>query len=64
MCKVNFTKHFTKGNLKGLDYVGSLDFVSVKSALDWIKGVKANAKNGSLNYNLIRYSIEIIDPSL
>lgn len=51
-----FTKQFTSGNLKGLQYTGKLSFVSVERAMDWVKGVKKYAKRNG--WELVDYSFQ------
>jgi len=48
-----YTITFTRGILAGITIRDqTLTFPSKSSANDWVRGVRANVRNGSLNYTL------------
>ncbi len=49
-----FTRLFVRGSLNGISHNDSIRFVSVQSAMDWVKGIKGNADN--LDYVLTHCS--------
>ena len=56
MTRLYFTKHFTRGNLAGLDYHGHIDFVSAQRGLVWAHTVAQMGAEGQLDYELTDYT--------
>lgn len=54
---VEFKRHFTKGNLVGLDHDDSISFVDRWHAENWIRGVNRNSASGLLDYTLTEWRI-------
>lgn len=50
--EIKFTRHFTKGWSNGSTYRDSLSFTSRDRAASWLRGVRENVRNGSLNFRI------------
>jgi hypothetical protein len=48
--RINFTRVFVKGLLKGLTHQDSLPFISKVAARSWLRCVTRHSKAGRLNY--------------
>ena len=53
---LHYTRHFVRGNLKGLNHEETLKFTNLKRAMDWVNGIRSNTAAGKLDYQLAGYS--------
>jgi len=53
---LKFEKQFTRGTLAGITINESLQFLSRKRALEWLRGVRANHKRSELDYKIVSSS--------
>lgn len=49
---LHFSRHFAEGTLKGLTHYDSINFVSFKSAVKWMRSVRINLSDKILFENL------------
>ena len=49
---ISFTRHFHKGWMNGVSASDVLRFVDRDSAARWLRGIRANAKAGAINYTI------------
>ena len=47
---VVFTKRFTRGAFSGMEVKSYLPCVDIRSAEDWISGVRSNIRKGKLDF--------------
>jgi hypothetical protein len=58
MQTIYFTRQFIKGNLKGLTHADRISFPTVEACAAWVKGIKAKAAGGRLDYTIIDHSFQ------
>lgn len=50
MIKFIFVRHFTKGNLEGLDHKDSITFPSMNDMEKWVDGINKKNRQGKVDY--------------
>lgn len=54
---LGFVRKFTSGTLNGMIHPDKITFVDRWHCAQWIKGIRRNSRNGSIDYKLIMVSV-------